>query len=375
MRSAQLACLVLVAAACSKGDETKPAATAGVRPRDAGARPVKSSKQRPPDAGASPAELAGRAFLDRWLAAQNQGDFAAYSALYAPAFAGVRRSGTSVKEFDRDGWLADRKRMFGDKMIVSADNPEVTQAGDRITIEFEQTWESGTYADKGPKRIILAGGLVVSEEMLASTLTVVPAASCAEALVPDAADRKQVVDTQVFAPAGSKHQVCILEKRHEGQGEFEVALLQRRGKGWLVRGETRSLSFEIEDDPENQLRKAGSLKAELVAISPREQALLIDFTTSDEEPGVTRRKSVHVLFRLVDQLEALIEHEGAADIADSADDGTSVEIAVGKRPTRGYFDVVVTTTRFKIAWAVDEPEEKEEAVIRYRWDGSSYAAN
>ena len=377
MRAGQrLACLVLAVVGCSTADEKKPAARAtGAAAGDAGAKAPVSAKRKSPEAGASPAEREGRAFLDRWLTAQNQGDFAAYSALYAPGFSGVRRSGKSVKTFDRDGWLADRKRMFGEKMIVRADNPVVKADGDRTTIEFEQTWESGSYADKGPKRIVLHGGLIASEEMLASTLTVVPATSCAEALLPDPDDRKQVKDTRVFAPAGSKRQVCILEKRHDGAGEFELALLEKRGKGWVVRGETRSFSFEEESDPDNMLRKDGQLKAELVAISPKEQALLVEFETTDEEPGVSRRKSAHVLFRVKDQLDALVEHEGNADIADSGDDGVSVDIEVSKRATRGYFDIEVTLTTFKIDWVPEEREEKEEAVTRYRWDGSTYTTD
>ena len=372
MRAA-LVSVLAVAAACSNAEEKKPAA--GAAARDAGAKARGTAKRKPAEAGASPAEREGQAFLDRWLKAQNQGDFAAYSALYAPAFAGVRRSGTSVKTFDRDGWLADRKRMFGEKMIVRADNPVVKPDGDRIAIDFEQTWESGSYADKGPKRIVLAGGLVVSEEMLASTLTVVPAASCAEALLPDPDDRKQVKDTRVFAPAGSKRQVCILEKRQDGAGEFELALLEKRGKGWVVRGETRSFSFEEESDPDNMLSKDGQLKAELVAISPKEQALLVEFETTDEEPGVSRRKSAHVLFRVKDELDALVEHEGNADIADSGDDGVSVDIEVSKRATGGYFDIEVTLTTFKIDWVPEEREEKEEAVTRYRWNGSTYTTD
>ena len=43
------------------------------------------------DAGAD-----ARAVVQRWLEAQNQGDFAAYEKLYAPRFTGVRRSGPRV---------------------------------------------------------------------------------------------------------------------------------------------------------------------------------------------------------------------------------------------------------------------------------------
>src|SRR5438105_2725239 len=74
-----------------------------------------------PSVGTARADLAGDrainakealALVERWQAAQNKGDFAAYQALYATAFRGVRRSGARVSEFDRAGWLADRERMF-----------------------------------------------------------------------------------------------------------------------------------------------------------------------------------------------------------------------------------------------------------------------
>jgi hypothetical protein len=372
MRAA-LVCALALAMGCSDGDEKKPTSTAGAN--DAGAKPADTAKRKPADAGANPAEQEGRAFLDRWLKAQNQGDFAAYSALYAPAFAGVRRSGKSAKKFDRDGWLADRKRMFAETMIVSADNPVVKADGDKITIDFEQTWESGSYADKGPKRIVLAAGLIASEEMLASTLKVVPAAGCAEALVPDAADRKQIRDTQVFAPAGSKHQVCIVEKLEEGAGEYQVGLLARRGKGWVVRGESRSFAFErkaAEGDDGTDM--SAEIKATLVSIAPAEQALLVEVTTTanqDFPGGSTIRKSQGVLFRVVDQLDAMVEASSESDSSDEVDEGTRFDIDVSDHLTRGYYDVVLTVTTYSQQWAVDKEEESDEET-RHVWDGSTY---
>src|SRR5262249_52277747 len=41
-----------------------------------------------------------KATVDRWLAAQNQGDFAAYGSLYAPSFTGIRRSGAKTVSLD-----------------------------------------------------------------------------------------------------------------------------------------------------------------------------------------------------------------------------------------------------------------------------------
>jgi hypothetical protein len=54
------------------------------------------------------------------LAAQNQGRYDDYAALYAPGFAGVKRVGKTVKAMNRAAWLKDRKAMFKAKLEVSA---------------------------------------------------------------------------------------------------------------------------------------------------------------------------------------------------------------------------------------------------------------
>ena len=65
-----------------------------------------------------------KAIVERWLAAQNAGDFAAYEALYAKKFQGTRRSGNKVVTLDRAGWMRDRKRMF--KAPMKSRSPEAT---------------------------------------------------------------------------------------------------------------------------------------------------------------------------------------------------------------------------------------------------------
>lgn len=50
-------------------------------------------------------EAAGRALLDAWLAAQNAGDFAAYEALYAQRFTGIKRVDARSQRFDRSGFV------------------------------------------------------------------------------------------------------------------------------------------------------------------------------------------------------------------------------------------------------------------------------
>ncbi len=122
---------------------------------------------------AAPADEA-RALLDRWVTAQNKGDFAAYSSLYSATFRGVRRSGDRAVELDHDGWLRDRARMFKQPMRVTVAGASFTVAADGAEARFTQRFEQGTYRDLGPKRMLLAreaGALrIVREEMLASTV-------------------------------------------------------------------------------------------------------------------------------------------------------------------------------------------------------------
>lgn len=121
---------------------------------------------------ASEADL--RAVVDGWLAAQNGGAFADYSALYAEKFFGVKRAGGKTTRYDRKGWLADRERMFKNPMVVSAADVKISSASASASIEFTQRWKSGKFEDVGPKRLLIVreekGLRIAQEEMLASQL-------------------------------------------------------------------------------------------------------------------------------------------------------------------------------------------------------------
>jgi len=115
-----------------------------------------------------------RAVLERWLAAQNAGDFPAYEALYAPRFEGVRRSGSQTAHLDRARWMKDRAKMFEQKTTVSAKDVQITPTTDGATVSFVQSWAQAGYRDEGPKRIVMgraAGKLLIArEELLRSTV-------------------------------------------------------------------------------------------------------------------------------------------------------------------------------------------------------------
>ena len=170
-----LPCLLLLAA-CDKpstSSSTPPPPSASALSA-ASTRPVASAA---PPASSAPAptvtEAAARDVLKRWLATQNDGDFAAYKALYAERFEGIRRSGEQVKKLDRASWMRERERMFKNKMAVSADAAQVQVSLGGAEVRFTQTWESAGYKDSGPKVLALisrrSGLRIAREEMLSST--------------------------------------------------------------------------------------------------------------------------------------------------------------------------------------------------------------
>jgi len=113
-----------------------------------------------------------KTFLNEWLAAQNTGSYSSYANMYAGSFIGIRRSGSSTYNLNRETWLKDRKKMFKKKMVVETAKPEIKLTGATAVVKFEQIWESGTYKDKGDKLLNLAlenGKLkITKEEMLFS---------------------------------------------------------------------------------------------------------------------------------------------------------------------------------------------------------------
>lgn len=114
-----------------------------------------------------------RAFIDRWLATQNDGRFQDYQSLYATRMTGIRRTGAITKYMNNAGWMVDRGKMFQKKMVVEITDLKVLSATSAFAmVEFVQTFSTGTFRDVGPKQIIVVrenGVLKVSrEEMLSS---------------------------------------------------------------------------------------------------------------------------------------------------------------------------------------------------------------
>lgn len=152
MRSSLAALVLLALAACGDG---KPSPRRSPAPPATEPRPSTERAVAPPRRAAGLDREAAVAFVGRWLDAQNRGDYEAYQALYAPGFAGVKRTTRRTQRFDRAGWLEDRRRMFRRPMQVTATGLEVLVQGESANVTFVQRWASGSYADEGTKRMLL----------------------------------------------------------------------------------------------------------------------------------------------------------------------------------------------------------------------------
>ncbi len=152
------------------GEAPTPAPEPAAEPGGAAPAPEPPAAPGLVDAGAPDAAV--KAFVQRWLDAQNGGDFDAYAALFAERFTGIKRAGERTRTFDRDRWLKDRRRMFKKQMKVDAADIRVLPGKGAAVVTFEQTWESGTFRDVGPKQLVIVGEgeamRIAREEMLAS---------------------------------------------------------------------------------------------------------------------------------------------------------------------------------------------------------------
>ncbi len=161
------------------------------------------------------AEADVRALVDAWLRAQNGGDFAAYEALYAPRFTGIRRSGPRVRRFDRAGWVADRQAMFRTAMQVAARDVAVDTSAGVATVRLTQEYTQGTYHDVGRKEIVVirAGAAlqIAREEMLESVVS---------------------APGYVEAPAPSAGSYLPVITEGEGQAEARYVILASAEDGW-----------------------------------------------------------------------------------------------------------------------------------------------
>jgi ketosteroid isomerase-like protein len=167
--------LLLLALSLVIGCKGQPAQDASETPQPvAPAQPTEAELKKPAAAKAPTpiAQEAVKALVDAWLAAQNKGDFAAYSGLYAAKFFGVKRAGQREERFDRERWLKDRQKMFQKPISVEMNDLQVRASSASADVALTQHWTSGKFEDMGPKRLLVVredGALkIAQEEMLQS---------------------------------------------------------------------------------------------------------------------------------------------------------------------------------------------------------------
>lgn len=176
IRHAHLLAASLLLFACDDDDASEsatPSETAATpEGPEAVAPPAETPRPPAPTHAIPDAEI--RARLDEWVAAQNEGDFARYSALYADRFEGVKRAEDRVYRFDHAGWLENRSRMFQRPMTVAVADVSIRSTAEAVVVNFTQRWSSATYRDEGPKQMVLVpspeGLRIAREEMLASEI-------------------------------------------------------------------------------------------------------------------------------------------------------------------------------------------------------------
>jgi hypothetical protein len=331
---------------------------------------------------AAPAEAAeARALILRWRDAQNRGDFAAYQALYAPTFTGVRRVGTKATKFDRAGWLKDRKTMFKAAMTVEATNLAVTADGVMLIVELDQLWSQGMFADLGRKRITISvtDGLIASEEMLTSRpMLTVPA--CLKAMYPTskrgrigpAKTDDEIGDVSV-AVVGDRF-ACAVEHTAKGAGTktIDVAGI-RRAKGWVV-VDRESHSITVETG--GTFGQGG--RVELTDFDLGARAGLVVALTETEHDDMHRNERVTSTLYLIDDaaLTEVLRWESttAADVEDTRT--TECTLGLSGGDTAGMANLERTCTKsWGDWWNEDETQrgiKTETQTTAFAWNGSTY---
>ena len=126
-------------------------------------------------------EARARGFVTLWAQAQNAHDFAAYSALYAERFTGLKRVGNYAKRFDRRGWLKDRQPMFREGVSVQLSDVQVSLGPAAARVVLTQDFSAPGFHDSGQKELFLASVgsrvLISREEMLVSRVAASPPSS------------------------------------------------------------------------------------------------------------------------------------------------------------------------------------------------------
>ena len=351
-------------------------------------RPALADRDRAPApaaATASPSEAAARALLDRWLAAQNQGRFEDYAALYAPGFTGVKRVGKTVTSMDRAAWLKDRKAMFKARLDVAARDlvitPAVAGAATGAVLTFTQTWSSGSYGDVGPKRLVLdpTQTSIVREELLTSRPLLTDAA-CVRALYPGASLARKRTGADDGARPITGVEVTDLGGRWAcqvavtGAGVTEVAVgVLAFGKRWQLKGRVDLTCEEAPAADPGAPSTSGRVEVAAIALHATVPTIAVTHERREDGPQHSARAVTTTIYRVDGNVVAELLSWDDGGTTGEADDVTRCELEVGARRTAGWPALTLTCTASTVQWAAGDTEPTESTTAtRYRWDGSKY---
>src|SRR6187431_3476080 len=132
---AVVVCTSLGCNAKQRHAQPAPSASSPALTRSASTAPAASSALAAPSGFD---ETSARRFIERWLNAQNEHDFSAYSLLYGSRFSGTKRVGSYTKRFDRSSWLRDRQPMFRDGVVVRASELQLSGSVGAVRAVFTQ---------------------------------------------------------------------------------------------------------------------------------------------------------------------------------------------------------------------------------------------
>lgn len=377
----------------------KPAARAAAAPAKptAPAKPAAAAAASTATAVAPETLKAAKDFLASWVAAQNQGNFAAYEAMYAPGFTGTKRVGKVQKTFDREGWLQDRKSMFRAAMLVEATELVVTGAPPIITLELTQRWEQGTFADVGTKRLVIdvyrSADPILREDMLSSRKALARQA-CLMALYPEArggrigADKTAAkvlsIEPLELGSDGTACRIDVREPDAEGTQVVLAALASsalkehKRAGGWVELGR-QSYTFEDEkqgspDDPYFSSKE--SVDIWTFQIGPQKRALWVEQKREEGGNMHSLRKSEVGIWRITREgLDDLLSF-ASTDSGGEEDSSHTCTLSTLEKARKGYFDLELECVSSQSNWHAEDPDqqgttESTETTI-YRWDGDMY---
>lgn len=115
--------------------------------------------------------------VEKWLAAQNRNDLAAYQALYAADFVGIKNVSGQTLRVDRATWLRERAKVFSEAQHVAVQDLKAAPVLSGWSLTFTQVYESKNYKNIGSKQLELKSsdtGLLINREELVTSLRVLP---------------------------------------------------------------------------------------------------------------------------------------------------------------------------------------------------------